>query len=54
MPIGEMLAATVPSAGTLNLDFHESAPEKAVAALPTTATSTGGWPEVLLVGNMSL
>ena len=34
MPIGETLAATVPTAGTLNLEFLGTAPEKAVAALP--------------------
>lgn len=34
MSIGEMLAATVPMARTLNLDFLETTPEKAVVALP--------------------
>ncbi|WP_329344464.1 DUF4442 domain-containing protein [Streptomyces sp. NBC_00663] len=34
MSIGEMLAATVPMARTLNLDFQETSPEKAVVALP--------------------
>lgn len=34
MSIGEMLAATVPMARTLNLDFIEAGPEKAVVALP--------------------
>lgn len=34
MTIGEMLAATVPMARTLNLDFVETTPEKAVVALP--------------------
>jgi acyl-coenzyme A thioesterase PaaI-like protein len=32
--IGEMLAAAVPMARTLNLEFVETAPEKAVVALP--------------------
>ncbi|MFD4413766.1 DUF4442 domain-containing protein [Streptomyces sp. NPDC058467] len=34
MTIGEMLAATVPMARTLNLEFVETTPEKAVVALP--------------------
>ncbi|MCQ9179146.1 DUF4442 domain-containing protein [Streptomyces sp. IBSBF 2953] len=34
MSIGEMLAATVPMARTLNLQFIEAGPEKAVVALP--------------------
>ncbi|QNP76042.1 DUF4442 domain-containing protein [Streptomyces roseirectus] len=34
MSIGEMLAATVPMARTLNLEFVETAPERAVVALP--------------------
>ncbi|WP_406336189.1 DUF4442 domain-containing protein [Streptomyces sp. NBC_00203] len=34
MTIGEMLAATVPMARTLNLEFRETTPEKAVVALP--------------------
>lgn len=34
MSIGEMLAATVPMARTLNLEFVETSPEKAVVALP--------------------
>ncbi|MEV1067633.1 DUF4442 domain-containing protein [Streptomyces sp. NPDC050263] len=34
MSIGEMLAATVPMARTLNLQFLEAGPEKAVVALP--------------------
>ncbi|MFH0178426.1 DUF4442 domain-containing protein [Streptomyces cacaoi] len=34
MSIGEMLAATVPMARTLNLEFLEAGPEKAVVALP--------------------
>ena len=34
MSIGEMLAATVPMARTLNLEFLETTPEKAVVALP--------------------
>ncbi|OAH15489.1 hypothetical protein STSP_10910 [Streptomyces jeddahensis] len=34
MSIGEMLAATVPMARTLNLEFLETSPEKAVVALP--------------------
>jgi acyl-coenzyme A thioesterase PaaI-like protein len=34
MSIGEMLAATVPMARTLNLEFRETAPDKAVVALP--------------------
>ena len=34
MSIGEMLAATVPMARTLNLEFRETTPEKAVVALP--------------------
>lgn len=37
MSIGEMLAATVPMARTLNLDFLETTPEKAVVALPDQA-----------------
>ncbi|MEV7365012.1 DUF4442 domain-containing protein [Streptomyces sp. NPDC002387] len=32
--IGDMLAATVPMARTLNLEFLETTPEKAVVALP--------------------
>ncbi|MER5178522.1 DUF4442 domain-containing protein [Streptomyces sp. NPDC002896] len=34
MSIGEMLAATVPMARTMNLEFLETSPEKAVVALP--------------------
>lgn len=34
MSIGEMLAATVPMARTLNLQFLEATPERAVVALP--------------------
>lgn len=34
MSIGEMLAATVPMARTLNLEFLETTPDKAVVALP--------------------
>lgn len=34
MSIGEMLAATVPMARTMNLEFLETTPEKAVVALP--------------------
>ncbi|MFF7388260.1 DUF4442 domain-containing protein [Streptomyces scabiei] len=34
MSIGEMLAATVPMARTLKLEFLEATPEKAVVALP--------------------
>ncbi|MGW1030180.1 DUF4442 domain-containing protein [Streptomyces sp. NPDC002577] len=34
MSIGEMLAATVPMTRTLNLEFLETSPEKAVVALP--------------------
>ncbi|MEU9990782.1 DUF4442 domain-containing protein [Streptomyces sp. NPDC048045] len=34
MSIGEMLAATVPMARTLNLEFLETSPEKAVVSLP--------------------
>ena len=34
MSIGEMLSATVPMARTLNLEFLETTPEKAVVALP--------------------
>ncbi|WP_060885552.1 DUF4442 domain-containing protein [Streptomyces caniscabiei] len=34
MSIGEMLAATVPMARTLKLEFLETTPEKAVVALP--------------------
>ncbi|MER7677567.1 MULTISPECIES: DUF4442 domain-containing protein [unclassified Streptomyces] len=34
MTIGEMLAATVPMARTLNLEFVETTPEKAVVNLP--------------------
>ncbi|WP_432172410.1 DUF4442 domain-containing protein [Streptomyces sp. Tue6028] len=34
MTIGEMLAATVPMARTLNLEFVETGPDKAVVALP--------------------
>ncbi|TQJ86563.1 DUF4442 domain-containing protein [Streptomyces sp. SLBN-31] len=34
MSIGEMLAATVPMARTLNLEFVETTPEKAVVVLP--------------------
>lgn len=33
MTIGEMLAATVPMARTLNLEFMETTPEKAAVAL---------------------
>ncbi|MFD4630589.1 DUF4442 domain-containing protein [Streptomyces sp. NPDC058284] len=34
MSIGEMLAATVPMARTLNLEFRETSPSRAVVALP--------------------
>lgn len=34
MAIGETLAATVPMARTLNPEFVETAPDKAVVALP--------------------
>jgi acyl-coenzyme A thioesterase PaaI-like protein len=34
MSIGEMLAATVPMARTLHLEFLETTPDKAVVALP--------------------
>ncbi|MFF1273347.1 DUF4442 domain-containing protein [Streptomyces marokkonensis] len=34
MSVGEMLAATVPMARTLNLRFLETTPERAVVALP--------------------
>ncbi|MYX94682.1 DUF4442 domain-containing protein [Streptomyces sp. SID486] len=34
MSIGEMLAATVPMARTLNLEFLETTPERAVLSLP--------------------
>ncbi|NEY31019.1 DUF4442 domain-containing protein [Streptomyces sp. PRKS01-65] len=34
MSIGEMLAATVPMVRTLNLEYLETTPEKAVLALP--------------------
>ena len=34
MSIGEMLAATVPMARTLNLEFLETTPDKAVVTLP--------------------
>ncbi|MGW0736778.1 DUF4442 domain-containing protein [Streptomyces sp. NPDC002851] len=34
MTIGEMLAATVPMARTLNLEFAETTPERAVVRLP--------------------
>nr|WP_303709265.1 DUF4442 domain-containing protein [Kutzneria buriramensis]WKX07366.1 YiiD C-terminal domain-containing protein [Kutzneria buriramensis] len=34
MSIGEMLAATVPMTRTLNLEYLETTPEKAVVALP--------------------
>ncbi|WP_344015613.1 DUF4442 domain-containing protein [Streptomyces thermospinosisporus] len=34
MSIGEMLAATVPMARTLNLQFLETTPERAVVSLP--------------------
>jgi acyl-coenzyme A thioesterase PaaI-like protein len=34
MSIGDMLAATVPMARTLNLQFLETTPERAVVALP--------------------
>ncbi|MPY63903.1 DUF4442 domain-containing protein [Streptomyces spongiae] len=34
MSIGEMLAATVPLVRTLNLEFLETTPEKAVVSLP--------------------
>ncbi|WP_199547726.1 DUF4442 domain-containing protein [Streptomyces sp. N35] len=34
MSIGEMLAATVPMARTLNLEFGETSPERAVVSLP--------------------
>ncbi|GGO54307.1 DUF4442 domain-containing protein [Streptomyces daqingensis] len=32
--IGEMMATTVPMAGTLNLEFSETTPERAVVVLP--------------------
>ncbi|MFE1344937.1 PaaI family thioesterase, partial [Streptomyces sp. NPDC058757] len=32
--VGEMLAATVPMAGTLNLEFLETTAERAVVRLP--------------------
>ncbi|MFF8909923.1 DUF4442 domain-containing protein [Streptomyces olivaceoviridis] len=34
MSIGDMLAATVPTARTLNLEFLQTAPDKAVVSLP--------------------
>ncbi len=34
MTVGEMLAATVPMARTLNLEFRETSPERAVVFLP--------------------
>ncbi|MFE4828602.1 DUF4442 domain-containing protein [Streptomyces sp. NPDC056672] len=34
MSVGEMLAATVPMAGTLGLEFLETTPERAVVRLP--------------------
>src|ERR1044071_9850540 len=34
MSVGELLAATVPMARTLNLEFLETTPEKAVVVLP--------------------
>ena len=34
MSIGEMLSATVPMARTLNLEFLETTPERAVVSLP--------------------
>lgn len=37
MSIGEMLAATVPMARTLDLQFLETTPERAVVALPDQA-----------------
>ncbi|WP_326806160.1 DUF4442 domain-containing protein [Streptomyces sp. NBC_01788] len=37
MSIGEMLAATVPMARTLNLEFRQTTPERAVVALPDQA-----------------
>ncbi|MCI3929163.1 DUF4442 domain-containing protein [Streptomyces sp. AN091965] len=37
MSIGEMLAATVPMARTLNLEFLETTPERAVVELPDQA-----------------
>ncbi|WP_369198348.1 DUF4442 domain-containing protein [Streptomyces djakartensis] len=37
MSIGEMLAATVPMARTLNLEFLETSPERAVVSLPDQA-----------------
>jgi acyl-coenzyme A thioesterase PaaI-like protein len=37
MSIGEMLAATVPMARTLNLEFQETTAEKAVVSLPDQA-----------------
>ena len=37
MTIGEMLAATVPMARTLDLQFLETTPERAVVALPDQA-----------------
>ncbi|MFJ2607268.1 DUF4442 domain-containing protein [Streptomyces sp. NPDC091279] len=37
MSIGEMLAATVPMVRTLNLEYLETTPERAVVALPDQA-----------------
>ena len=37
MSIGEMLAATVPMARTLDLQFLETTPERAVVSLPDQA-----------------
>ncbi|MFG3281185.1 DUF4442 domain-containing protein [Streptomyces sp. NPDC048111] len=37
MSVGEMLAATVPMARTLNLEFLETTPERAVLRLPDQA-----------------
>ncbi|HEY9373583.1 DUF4442 domain-containing protein [Streptomyces sp.] len=37
MSVGEMLAATVPMARTLNLEFLETTPERAVVRLPDQA-----------------
>ncbi|MFI8291306.1 DUF4442 domain-containing protein [Streptomyces sp. ms191] len=37
MSVGEMLAATVPMARTLNLEFQETTPERAVVRLPDQA-----------------
>jgi hypothetical protein len=41
MSIGEMLAATVPMARTLNLEFLETTPERAVVSLPDQGEYSG-------------